>query len=175
MQFSSRFLSPRVRLCQDRTPWKAGRLAHGGVISWVCTVAKAPRERRSAACGEAQPLRWELWPCSSCPAQTSRPSRRLWLALSLKFSTVVSAQPPGRALPMSLFSIDLETSWGLQGLAAGRQPGPALVLGHLLLPPHPTLILCPCPETDTQGRTRDFRTSGVTSSSLLLPPDLSEH
>lgn len=30
---------------------------------------------------------------------------------------------------------DLETIWGLKGLVTGRQPGPALVLGHLLLPP----------------------------------------
>lgn len=145
-------------------------------IGGVYAVAGVPGEGKCATCREVKVAKPELWPSSPCPALISRPS---WLPLAGTFTNVshcgLSTAPWADTAYVLLLQI-WNPSWGLRGLATGRQPGPAPVLGP---PPdprhtHTQLVLCPCPETSAQGRNGDFRKSSITSS-CLLPPELSEH
>lgn len=172
--FSSSFLLPKAEAVPRLVSIESNHVGMSPCDTWgVCGVAGVPGEGRLATWREAKVAQPELWPSSPGPALISRPG---WLSLAGTFTnvpTVASAQPLGGHCLCPSF-MDLEPKLGLRGLATSRQPGPALVLGPPPAPyTHTQLVLCLCPETHTQGRTGDFRKSGITSS-FFLPPEPSE-
>lgn len=156
-QFFQQIPLSRARPCQD---WPHGKQARGHVaVRHTGRVSGRSTQRRREICRKCggHALETGLWPRSCCPAGVSRPSG---CPLAGTFTKVFChGLSTGAWVGTAYASLtDLETSWGLPRCWDTSRC--------------PPLVLCPCPETDTQGRTGDFR-SGITSS-LLRTPELSQ-